>query len=227
MVTLLTSTRSLCLFRVSVRKDVRDSSRSHVAPIVQELALQSGSHSLFTVLSYPYFRPYISTLRRAAFIPKAEWVQTIVSPAANTLEHIQFTCNDGLGWDSPISLPPLRSLRIIEFTITQLHSRLPLLLDTISALLNSHASRSFQEIVMSFPVNQRIPKDLMTPLDQALVAHPAGPWIRWQCLVWNGATTPYTEFEEDLKMALPETHALGRLVVEEHWPTREKWHSFP
>ncbi|KAJ6493222.1 hypothetical protein C8R45DRAFT_1136250 [Mycena sanguinolenta] len=229
LVILLESTRSLSFWQVTVQqKGVPHSPSSHVPSIVQDLALHYGCRDLFTMLSYPYFRPYISTLRRVCFNPKDEYVRTIVGPAADTLEHIQFMCNDRLGWDSPISLPPLRSLRIIEFTISLLYSRLPFLLDTISALLDSHASRSFQEIVMTFPAHQRIPKDLMTSLDRALVAHPAGPCIRWRMdfETWNGATL-FTRFENTLKIGLPETHALGRLVVEEYQPTREEWYSFP
>ncbi|KAJ6493220.1 hypothetical protein C8R45DRAFT_1212640, partial [Mycena sanguinolenta] len=174
LVILLESTRSLSFWQVTAQTGVLDSPRSHVPPIVQDLALHYSCRDLFTMLSYPYFRPYISTLRRVCFNPEAENVRTIVGPAADTLEHIQFMCNDRLGWDSPISLPPLRSLRIIEFTISLRLSRMAVLLDTISVLLNSHASHSFQEIVMTFPAHKRISKDLMTSLDRALVAHPAG-----------------------------------------------------
>ncbi|KAJ6493215.1 hypothetical protein C8R45DRAFT_927994 [Mycena sanguinolenta] len=84
----------------AVQKSVSESPRSHVPPIVQDLTLHYSCDDLFTMLSYPYFKPYISTLRRVCFKPRDKYVRTIVGPAADTLEHIEFVCNTCLGWDS-------------------------------------------------------------------------------------------------------------------------------
>ncbi|KAJ7351354.1 hypothetical protein DFH08DRAFT_992745 [Mycena albidolilacea] len=47
----------------------------------------------YTLLAYPGFRHYISKLLRLAFNPEYGRTQTVVVPvAANTLEHIHFTC---------------------------------------------------------------------------------------------------------------------------------------
>ncbi|KAJ6476977.1 hypothetical protein C8R45DRAFT_368351 [Mycena sanguinolenta] len=221
LVTFLTSARSVSFSRVTVQTGVRDSPRSLVAPIVKDLALDHGC-DLFATLSHPYYRPYISTLRRVCFDNR--YVRAIVEP--HTLEHIHLLCNG----ESSISLSSLHSLRTIEFTISQrlAEARAPFLLDDISAILNSYTSHNLQNIVVNFPTKQAIPEGGMMPLDRALVAHPAAPRIRARLLAWDGPT-PSTEFEEAMKMALPEAHALGRLVVVvvDYRSTREKpWFRF-
>ncbi|KAJ6476966.1 hypothetical protein C8R45DRAFT_1008429, partial [Mycena sanguinolenta] len=200
---LLTAARSLSVLRVTVQNGVLDPSKSDVTPIVQDLVLD-GSDGVSTMLSYPQFRPYITALRRLSFISQYGRTPTVLGPAANTLEHIHIVCR------GPISLPTLGALCTIEFEISLRRTQLPFILDTISALLNSQ---------------QLSPGNSIIALDRAIVAHPAAPRIRWR--KFGRATeraTVFAEFGEMLKMGLPETHALGRLLVEDG-TDREEWYS--
>ncbi|KAF7350659.1 hypothetical protein MSAN_01626300 [Mycena sanguinolenta] len=222
---LLTAAPSLSLFHVTLEKGVPDTPRSDVSPIVHDFVLQAGCDYVFPMLKY--FRPYLSTLRRVCVYSKQEFIDAILEPAANSLEYIHLVCNDPEG--SRLSLPSLRSLRTLECTISshgQERAELPYLMDDISTLLNSHASPVLVDIVMTFPARERLSTGSMRALDRALVAHPAGPSIRWRMDFKAGDwATRFTRFRERLIMGLPETHALGRLVVEEYRPNREAWYS--
>ncbi|KAJ6476972.1 hypothetical protein C8R45DRAFT_1077031, partial [Mycena sanguinolenta] len=195
---LLTAARSLSVLRVTVQNGVLDPSKSDVTPIVQDLVLDS-SDGVSAMLSYPQFRPYITALRRFSFSSEYGRTGTVLSPVADTLEHIHIVCR------GPISLPSLRALCTIEFEISLRPTQLPFILDTISTLLKSQ---------------QLFPGDSIMALDRAIVAHPAAPRIRWR------RATSFAEFGEMLRLGFPETHALGRLLVEDVRIARHGIHYF-
>jgi hypothetical protein len=90
-------------------------------------------------------------------------------------------------------------------------------LDTISSVLTSNTSPVLAEIIMTFPSYQRLPPapDSLTTLDVALVAHPAEPAIHW--LMYSASENGpilLARFGDLLKLALPNTHARGRLMIE-------------
>ncbi|KAJ6493223.1 hypothetical protein C8R45DRAFT_928000 [Mycena sanguinolenta] len=220
---LLTAARSLSVLRVTVQNGVLDPSKSDVTPIVQDLVLLSGSDGVFTKLSYPQFRPYITALRRFSFISQYGRTPIVLGPAADTLEHIHIRqlighiASDRSQMTGSISLPTLRALRTIEFEISLRRTQVPFILDTISALLHSHASPFLTEIVLTFPIMRHLfTGDSMIALDRAIVAHPAAPRIRWRMSFRFGSGAAlFAQFGELLRMGLPETHALGRLLVED------------
>ncbi|KAJ7886833.1 hypothetical protein B0H14DRAFT_2563144 [Mycena olivaceomarginata] len=64
-----------------------------VLPTVWDLVPHPNCEAMYTLLTYPGFKHYISKLRRLAFNPEYGHTQTVVVPAANTLEHIHFACS--------------------------------------------------------------------------------------------------------------------------------------
>ncbi|KAJ6452627.1 hypothetical protein C8R45DRAFT_1040415 [Mycena sanguinolenta] len=225
---LLKAASHLSFFAVELPKGVPDPPVDNISSTVQELVLRSGCDGIHILVAYPYFRPYISTLRRVSFSPRDGRIEAIVVPAADTLEQIHLDCNDRNALTVLSSLPSLPILRTLEFKIsTCCVGSLALILDIVSAVVNTHASHVLAEVVLTFSsCEKELPaaKGSMMVLDEALVAHPAAPCIRWRMYFPNGETYP-AQFGDLLKLSLPKAHELSRLVVEGYRTTRGEWYS--
>ncbi|KAJ7606971.1 hypothetical protein DFH06DRAFT_1486688 [Mycena polygramma] len=208
--------------------------------IIRDLVLHPGCDAVVAFFSTPLVRPYLAALRRLSVAPDKSHPNPLVLLAARCLEHVHFNCINSL--ESRMQLPPLPSLRFLEFRVSfpkhDYHFVLNPIMDTITSILTSNTSPALAEITLHFPSwkdRLKLPLLSMAAMDEALAAHPAAH-LRWrtnfnvdererrQTRFPGGdyLVSRYT-LQNSVRQALPLAHARRRLVVEEYRETPDEW----
>ncbi|KAJ6475957.1 hypothetical protein C8R47DRAFT_662195 [Mycena vitilis] len=231
----LRSQPSLSFYIVGVAKSCADSSeniskKQRSPGPLRELTLHSGSQDVCALLASPDFDSRIAGLRRLSILPRYKDSVSLLAAARNSLEHLHFHC-DVPDLPLPASLPILLTLRVLEFRIAFDVEKLDPLLTTISSLLNSTPTLAEVVLTLSVPLwNAKLLQTAarsgrMAALDDALMAHPAAPRIRWRAVFADPDQLDC--FAELVRLGLPETNGKGGLVVEEYRRSSGEWPTSP
>ncbi|KAJ7045227.1 hypothetical protein C8F04DRAFT_1068144 [Mycena alexandri] len=188
---------------------------------VQDLALEKNTKLIVEILLRPQLRDYTERLVRLTVICAQNTDGTLISATAGTLQHIGFDIRSPFDLPETFLIPPLPALRSVEFFLyfswLDTHSDLILtVLDCSPLLANltvSHTGAAMHDDKLL------IDAGLLNRLDTALVAHPAGPSIRWRLNldlggedVENGGR--FVDFVGLVQRSMPQAHDKGRLLVE-------------
>ncbi|KAJ6540410.1 hypothetical protein B0H19DRAFT_1077819 [Mycena capillaripes] len=179
---------------------------------VKELGIKFASESLLPVLANPGFWPYIATLHYLT-IPVIHMIGyghawALVSSAANTLERIQFEYQ-------PRAFPRLPQLQRVEFTMLLVDCATSWFRDTIIFMLDPHSSPALSEVVVTFrsgqpPKTDFVEATLLAALDDALMAHPAFPCLKWRI----SFPEAFNDFASVVRHGMAKVHAQERVLVE-------------
>ncbi|KAJ7474999.1 hypothetical protein FB451DRAFT_1247243 [Mycena latifolia] len=186
-------------------------------PPVHRLVLDMGSGPITELLALPQFSSHTANVRGLSIFPYFDRGSRLVSSVAHTLEHVHFKCTDET-WN--LSLPPLPALRTAEFTMSFGNRTAPAIVTTVSSLLDPTSSPRLEEIVITyFRFGPRPPpvfdSAFLIGLDNALVAHPSAPCIRWRLDPdWDERATYLAAFSALVRQGMPKVDRLDRLTVE-------------
>ncbi|KAJ7468241.1 hypothetical protein B0H11DRAFT_45646 [Mycena galericulata] len=207
-------------------------------PSMRDLILDIATEDIYTLLVLPEFISHVAALRRVSIDPQYGHTKILIQAAADTLEHIHFSCMHYEAiMEASIVLPHLPALRFLEAYIGFPTHHVTFLLDTISSILTSNTSPRLAEIVLTFRfVNWefQLPSvpdpQAMAKLDTVLVEHPAEPIIRWRMnFTLDYAAAHLAAFTDIVRDGMPKTRDLGKLSIEEYrdadeytdqWPLR-------
>ncbi|KAJ7113067.1 hypothetical protein C8R44DRAFT_797140 [Mycena epipterygia] len=201
--------------------DAEDASQN--AGTIENLVLNTESRDVYAFLACPQHQSHIAGLRRLSIDPNHDETMVLIVAAANTLQHIHFSCNDS-EVRSTIPLPVLPALQFIEVLIGFSAQRITGVLDTITSILTSGASFALAEIVLTFRSSRgdsQLPRapdtESMAALDAALTVHPAAPLIRWRVnfALKNGAEH-FATFSDSVRRQMLHAETSGQLVIEEY-----------
>ncbi|KAJ7846593.1 hypothetical protein B0H14DRAFT_3678326 [Mycena olivaceomarginata] len=187
-----------------------------VLPTVWDLVPHPNCEAMYTLLAYPGFKHYISKLCRLAFNPEYGHTQTVVFPPPYSGAHSLRLFNHHHALNAAIPLPPLPSLRSLEFRMifsveeSPFSSGYDFLCSHFEHQPYSDGNCHDVSLVGAFAP----PRDPMAILDAALVAHSAAR-------LFDSGSTLLAALGDLLKQAFPEIHALDRIVVEEYRTNRE------
>ncbi|KAJ6585356.1 hypothetical protein B0H19DRAFT_1368713 [Mycena capillaripes] len=189
-------------------------------PILTSLRLGFRSNSILELLARPQYPFHTQTLRQLDITVKDdEYVYThaLLSSAAHTLEQIHFRCRVRLA-PPVLSPPPFSALRHVEYSLRIADSSVSWLKNTILTILAPHSSPALTVVTLlapTLPFNSylisslRLEHGLMTALDDALFAHPAGRSIRWR--IPRNALSIFGPWVQN---EMAKVHEKGQLLVE-------------
>ncbi|KAJ7505062.1 hypothetical protein B0H11DRAFT_2221249 [Mycena galericulata] len=207
------------------------------SPTIRHLNCGIYTEEVYDLFARPDLQSYTAALSQVVIDPFHDATKIIISSAANTLEHITFTCLrecpqyffnpkhiqfalDSHPVEALITLPslPTPSLRFLEANVC-VHFNISPLIDTITSMLLS--SPSLHEITITFVRSETLlptpDEHSMAALDMALVGHPAEPAIRWRInFATSVAEDYYTDFATLVKRGLPSTQKKEKVVVEKY-----------
>ncbi|KAJ7479078.1 hypothetical protein FB451DRAFT_1395682 [Mycena latifolia] len=171
-------------------------------------------------LARPEFRLCIVSLRRLSTPIHYEHTEDIVLAVANTLQHLHFSCKV-YSTNFGVPLPQLPKAQSIEFAGVY-HSGVWQCIDILFRFFVPTSSRALREITLTLlPIRSACPDavvgPLLSPLDTAIMAHPAAPHICWRASFAGSVAAVQAQFA-DFVLAVQDgmlrVHAAGRLVAE-------------
>ncbi|KAJ7475013.1 hypothetical protein FB451DRAFT_1247275 [Mycena latifolia] len=211
----------LLAFR-NVSMDVESDKLPAVSPLhgppVHRLVLDMGSGPVTELLALPQFSSHTANVRGLSIFPYFDQGSRLVLSVVHTLErHFKCTGTDET-WN--LSLSPLPALRTAEFTMSFGNRTAPAMVTAVSSLLDPISSPRLEEIVITyFRFGPRPPpvfdSAFLTNLDNALVAHPSAPRIRWRLDPdWDERARYLAAFSTLVRQGMPQVDRLDRLTVE-------------
>ncbi|KAJ7045234.1 hypothetical protein C8F04DRAFT_1068171, partial [Mycena alexandri] len=207
--------------------------RPHVSK-VRNLALERYTKMVGEILLRPQFMDYTERLVRLTVVCAQNTSSRLIFATAGTLQHIGFDIQGLYSLPATFLIPPLPALRSVEFFLY--FSRLDTHSDLILTVLD--CSPLLADLTVSStrtPMHDDellIDAGLLNRLDTALVAHPAGPSIRWRLNLDLGGEDVenrgrFVDFVERVQRSMPQAHDKGRLLVEAFIRTHDHEYFFP
>ncbi|KAJ7658245.1 hypothetical protein DFH06DRAFT_448248 [Mycena polygramma] len=186
--------------------------------------------SILQVLVHPQFAKHLAHLRQLEL--PVNWSEyqyglRILRTAADHLEQVTLNC---LSYHThkPIilPLPPLPMLQRFEFSLSIEDLGASWFTDAIVALLAPALTPSLTKLVVRIRrerYNSQVnpTTNLLSALDDAVIAHPASPSIRWEV---NYKPQSFTTFQRRVEQYMPKTHERGHLFLEnDPTPPTSRW----
>ncbi|KAJ7044995.1 hypothetical protein C8F04DRAFT_1067305 [Mycena alexandri] len=182
----------------------------HVSKL-RDLALERNTKPIVEILVRPQLRDYTEHLVRLTVVCAQNTSSKLIFATAGTLQHIGFDIRSPFSLSETFLIPPLPALRSVEFFLY--FSWLDTHFDLILTVLDCSPLLADLAVSPMPDDDLLIDAGLLNRLDTALVAHPAGPSIRWRLnFVENGGR--FVDFVGRVQRSMPQAHDKGRLLVE-------------
>ncbi|KAJ7620915.1 hypothetical protein DFH06DRAFT_1233483 [Mycena polygramma] len=186
--------------------------------------------SILQVLVHPQFAKHLAHLRQLEL--PGNWTEyqygcRILRTAADRLEQVTLNC---LSYHThkPIilPLPPLPMLQRFEFSLSIEDLGASWFTDAIVTLLTPTLTPALNKLVVRvrrerYDSQVNPTTNLLSALDDALMAHPASPSIHWEV---NYKPQSFTTFQRRVEQYMPKTHERGHLFLEnDPTPPTSRW----
>ncbi|KAJ7157382.1 hypothetical protein C8R46DRAFT_1114331 [Mycena filopes] len=220
---LLTMAPVMSCQNVRVKEDASQEQPSCLLPKLQNLHLGVDTKGIDDILAQPQFGYYTQYLLRLTLDNRSPNCKLIFT-AASTLQHIAFNFPGRFSQVTVPTLPPLPTLRSVEFTFS--FRKFVGFSDFILAVMDH--SPVLEDLTVTFTRTPRNPDEmpdrwapLLTALDTALAGPHTNtrPSIRWRFDLDldgedEGSRGPFVEFMSLMQGAMPLAHTDGRLALE-------------